>query len=225
MSATRKWFSSLASLQSRHDLKRALLRSVPVQSLPLRLRPAFLLLTTITMLILALLGFHPTLATKISPPVPFSDKLLHFICFFIASAQFYAIWVVEPTSRDSIWRNYPEMLSILVCVLFGAIGSEFVQSLLPYKTFQYGDVIANVLGSSLGITLARILTIRHQRTVELRRLYQPLNLNDFRDSDQDSDEEELPTAQSLTARNPKLKLEENPWDHDETEIFGLGDDD
>lgn len=78
---------------------------------------AFIGLTTGTLAVLALLGFHPTLAAHISPPVPFSDKLLHFVCFLLASAQFYAIWVVDEGRRDWLWRWWPEGISVLVCLL------------------------------------------------------------------------------------------------------------
>ena len=134
-----------------------------------------------------------------------------------------------------------------------------MQGLLPYKTFQYGDVIvshlivscsrestliidqANLFGTTLGIYLARTLTVAHRRSVELRRLYQPLdfNMDELVDSDADSDRGVESSAQGLSQiergsgraeaaivgnGNGKTKDSmENPWDDGEGEIFGLGD--
>lgn len=65
------------------------------------------------------------------------------------------------------------MLSIKYLV--GSILSEFVQSLLPYKTFQFGDIIANLLGTSLGIFLARKSMKNYRIQLELNRLYRPVD--------------------------------------------------
>ena len=113
---TKRWFSSISTIHSWADIRRVALKSLRVEALPLRIRPAFVLLTFGSLVILALLGFHPTLAQKISPPIPFSDKLLHFVCFFFASAQFYSIWVVEDSRRDWYWRYFPEIISVVVCL-------------------------------------------------------------------------------------------------------------
>lgn len=72
-------FTKLARSRRPADLKRVALSSFRLQSLPLKIRPAFVVLTGLTLVLLSVLGFHPTLAGKISPPVPFSDKLLHFV--------------------------------------------------------------------------------------------------------------------------------------------------
>lgn len=101
------------------------------------LKQAFILLTILSLLLLSVLGFHPTLAQRLAPPaIPFSDKILHFFAFGLASALFYACWVVDDSARARVWmwRHFNEALSGVVCVLFGGIISEFVQSLLPYKT-------------------------------------------------------------------------------------------
>jgi len=78
---------------------------IPKYDLPLRLRPVsilflqvsvliffqwFVVFTTIIMLILAFLGF-----TNFSHSLPLNDKLLHFLCFCIATAVFYFIIDVE----------------------------------------------------------------------------------------------------------------------------------
>lgn len=92
----------------------------------------------LSLIVLSLLGFHPTLARRVQPPIPFSDKLLHFVCFSLATALFYAVWYVEPDARVlQPWRYWPEYASIGVCMVAGGFGSEFVQALLPYKEVKY----------------------------------------------------------------------------------------
>ncbi|KAI5479521.1 VanZ-like domain protein [Pseudohyphozyma bogoriensis] len=232
-SPLRKLLANLKKSKTPQDVKRVLLKRIRLTGLPLRVRPAFILLTFLSLLILSALGFHPTLAQKISPPVPFSDKLLHFVCFFFASAEFYAIWSVDSDVRTWYWRWFNECVSFVTCML----SSEFVQSLLPYKTFQWGDVLANILGTTLGISLARTLTIRNRRREELARIYQPLDVT-FVEEDSDSDSEDTVarrrTAQmeegSLSTTEEQLvdsgrkgmRMEENVWD-DRDDVFSLGE--
>ena len=115
--------------------KSILLRSVRIKlskdeaaQLPLRVRPSFVLLNVLDLIILAFLGFHP----RGQQWVFVNDKVLHFICFFIATALFYMIWDVDEQARRSwFWRNAALYLSFATCFAFGALGSEIVQSLLP----------------------------------------------------------------------------------------------
>jgi len=121
----------LSRVRRLQDLSKLLLSSTRLVSLPLRIRPFFLLLTTLTLLLLSLLGFHPTLATHLAPPtVPFSDKLLHFVCFAGATAGFYWVWVVdEGVRRVWYWRWFNELTSLVVCC-FGTSFSSFSLTLL-----------------------------------------------------------------------------------------------
>ncbi|GAA6025416.1 hypothetical protein JCM10207_004544, partial [Rhodosporidiobolus poonsookiae] len=190
-------WQSLAKLKRVRGFKDAMkwsLASFRLAGLPLRIRPAFILFTFLCLLVLSLLGFHPTLASHIArPKVPFSDKILHFVCFLAATMLFYHIFVVEEAARRVPgWRWFNELASVGVCVLCGGILSEFIQSLLPYKTFHFGDVIANLLGSSLGVALSYRLNAQRRRDRELRRLYEQLGeMSDSEDEDGDGAEEGL----------------------------------
>ncbi|GAA5905900.1 hypothetical protein JCM6882_009065 [Rhodosporidiobolus microsporus] len=183
-------FARLKRVRGVRDLWRWSFKSFRLAGLPLRIRPAFILYTFLTLLVLSLLGFHPTLAHHLAPPdVPFSDKLLHFVCFWAATMLFYRIWVVEEHARRVwSWAWFNELVSIGVCVLTGGILSEVVQSLLPYKTFQPGDILANLLGSSLGVFVSSKLAARQRRDAELRRLYS--HLGELSDSDDEGDDED-----------------------------------
>lgn len=150
--------------------------------LPLRIRPAFVILNVLDLIFLGILGFHPRGQTWIR----LNDKIVHFVCFFLATAMFYMIWDVDEPARASyVWRNASLILTGLTCFLVGGIGSEIVQSLLPYKQFQIGDIIANLLGSSLGLFFSYHLEKRYRARRELERLYAPLDIEDYGDLDYD----------------------------------------
>lgn len=196
---TRSWtdpvrqsWTRLKQVRGVGDLARWSLRSFRLAQLPLRIRPALVLGTFLALLLLSLLGFHPTLASHLTPAaVPASDKLLHFVCFGIATALFYSCWVVEePARRVTFWRYWNELVSLVSCTLVGGIGSEFVQALLPYKEFQIGDVVANVLGSGLAIVVMHHYSRQARRAAELRRLYVHLDQIDPEDDDEDEESDD-----------------------------------
>lgn len=177
-------------------LKSLLLRSVRITLgahpssggppiLPLRIRPAFVILNILDLIFLGILGFHPRGQTWIR----INDKILHFTCFSLATAMFYMIWDVDEPARASyIWRNASLILTGLTCFLVGGIGSEIVQSLLPYKEFQIGDIIANLLGSSMGLFFSYHLEKRYRAKRELERLYAPLDIEDYGDLEDAEDD-------------------------------------
>ncbi|KAF8265461.1 hypothetical protein EI94DRAFT_1588784 [Lactarius quietus] len=215
---------------------------LPKYDLPLRIRPWFVLLTTLIMMTLALLGF-----TNISHSLPLNDKLLHFFCLGIATGVFYFIFDVEEEYRRIwFWRHCPLLFTVFVCFFLGGIVSEFVQSLLPYKTFQFGDVVANLLGSGIGLYVAYHLERYYRQRREISRLYRPLSgsnssINLGSDSDDDIGTQLLPLhnkpdtpPSSLfplnktkkgkgRARSASLALGD-VWDERE-ELFGVGEDD
>ncbi|KAJ7632683.1 hypothetical protein FB45DRAFT_913155 [Roridomyces roridus] len=192
------------------------------EHLPIRLRPFFLIATAIVMLTLAVLGF-----TNFSRSLPLNDKALHFLCFCIATGVFYFIFDVEEDSRRIwFWRHAALIFTGVVCFFCGGILSEFVQSMLPYKEFQIGDVVANLLGSSIGLWASYHMERYYRKRREIARLYQPLDVGSMSDSE---DEDEASGTQLLPTHNPapkggaqKTHLT-NVWDARE-ELFGIGDD-
>jgi len=192
--------------------------------MPLRLRPWFLIFTCIIMALLAFLGF-----TNFSRSLPLDDKLLHFLCFCLATGVFYFIIDVEEDARRIwFWRHSGLIFTAFICFFCGGILSEIVQSFLPYKEFQFGDVVANLLGSSVGLFTAYHLERYYRHRREIARLYRPLNadsLSDFEDDD-DNATQLLPTHNN---RAPKEHTNKSPrladvWDERE-ELFGIGDSD
>ncbi|KAH8980231.1 hypothetical protein EDB92DRAFT_1805825 [Lactarius akahatsu] len=225
---------------------KALMRShhfkIPKYDLPLRIRPWFVVLTTLIMLTLALLGL-----TNIAHSFPLNDKLLHFFCMGIATGVFYFIFDVEEEYRRIwFWRHCPMMFTVFVCFILGGIVSEFVQSLLPYKIFQFGDIVANLLGSGIGLYVAYHLERYYRRRREISRLYRPLSgsnssLNLDSDTEDESGTQLLPlynkpdtppSAMFPQNKTKKGKGRARPgalalgdvWDERE-ELFGVGEDD
>ncbi|KAF8973068.1 hypothetical protein BDZ97DRAFT_1779181 [Flammula alnicola] len=198
---------------------------IPKYDMPIRLRPWFLVFTCIIMIILAFLGF-----TNFSRALPLNDKLLHFLCFCIATAVFYFIIDVEESARRIwFWRHSGLIFTAFTCFFCGGIISEFVQAALPYKTFQWGDVVANFCGSSVGLYVAYYLERYYRHRREIARLYRPLSDSI---SDVEEDEEEdfsgtqlLPTYNNdinTTKAGGKTSRLADVWDERE-ELFGIGE--
>ncbi|KAH9979036.1 hypothetical protein BGW80DRAFT_1282510 [Lactifluus volemus] len=216
--------------------------NIPKCDLPLRIRPWFVVLTILIMLSLALLGL-----TNLAHSIPLNDKLLHFFCLGIATGVFYFIIDVEEEYRRIwFWRHGPLVLTLFVCFFLGGIVSEFVQSLLPHKTFQFGDIVANLLGSGIGLYIAYNLERYYRRRREISRLYRPLSGSNS-SLNFDSEEEDESGTQLLPLHNkpetppsalfPQNKTKKGKgrarsessaladvWDERE-EMFGVGNDD
>ncbi|KAJ4468113.1 hypothetical protein J3R30DRAFT_1674905 [Lentinula aciculospora] len=213
-----------------HRITRTIMKSHRMQlpnhyDLPIRLRPWFIALTVVIMLCLAVLGF-----TNVTHYLPLNDKFLHFICFLIATTVFYFVFDVdEEYRRIWFWRHSGLILTGFICFLCGGILSEVVQSMLPYKEFQMGDVIANLLGSSIGLYVAYYMERYYRHRREISRLYRPLN-TDVLSDDEDDDTpgtQLLPTHTHSQQRkgpttNKSVRLAD-VWDERE-ELFGIGED-
>ncbi|KAL7006055.1 hypothetical protein EMMF5_004393 [Cystobasidiomycetes sp. EMM_F5] len=119
------------------------------------------------------MGAHPTLGQGLPKH---SDKLLHFVTFSIATHIFYWIWIVKDETLRRIWhwRHLPRILTLAIC-FSAAVLSEFIQAILPYKSFQFFDIVANLLGATLGLYTAEQIDNQIRRRRELSRLYLPLD--------------------------------------------------
>ncbi|ETW80517.1 hypothetical protein HETIRDRAFT_385084, partial [Heterobasidion irregulare TC 32-1] len=251
MASTPSWPQSLPERRTARIVKSArrqcrrafkgIMRSyrlkIPKYDMPLRIRPWFILITVLIMLILALLGF-----TNLAHALPINDKLLHFFCLGIATGVFYFIFDVEEESRRIwFWRHSPLMLTALICFFVGGVMSEFIQSMLPYKEFQFGDIVANLLGSSIGLYTAYYLERYYRQRREISRLYRPLSasLSSIHLPDDTEEENDLESGTQLLplhlpgrkgrtkgkgrVRSDSLAMAD-VWDERE-ELFGVGDDD
>jgi VanZ family protein len=91
------------------------------------------LLFIIYVVFIGFISFYPT------PPETYtSDKLNHFIAFFVFSV-FYRV-----SFRGGYWANF------FLAVIYGAF-IEVVQYFLPYRSAEYGDFIADIFGALCGM--------------------------------------------------------------------------
>jgi len=186
----------------------------------------FIVFSSFVMVMLAFLGF-----TDIGNSLPLNDKLLHFLCLGIATGVLFWVFDVDEDSRRIwFWRNAPMIITGVICFFFGGIVSEIVQSMLPYKHFQIGDVIANLAGSGCGLTVSYYLERHYRHRREISRLYQPVGAADEL-SDEEEDGTLLPVHQQQRPYNKStgaggIRLG-NVWDDELSgeEIFAIADDD
>ncbi|TAQ87606.1 hypothetical protein B7494_g4059 [Chlorociboria aeruginascens] len=88
-----------------------------------------------------------------------NDKVLHCVTFFILTTCFY--WILDTTRRRNL--NF----TLLACTGILGVGSEFLQGFLPNgRTFDFYDIIANVMGSLAALGLS---SWYHQRMLERKR--------------------------------------------------------
>jgi len=170
------------------------------------------------MVLLALLGFTNVL--------PLNGQLLHFLCFCLATGIFYFIVDVEEEARRIwFWRHSGLIFTVITCFFCGGILSEVVHSLLPYKEFEFGNVVANLLGSSVGLFAAYHMERHYRYRREIARLYRPVNtdsLSEDDDDDETTSTQLLPTHHNRTASkgtNKPIRLAD-VWDERE-EVFGI----
>lgn len=104
-------------------------------------------LTTVYAFLIAVLSVIPT---KAGPPIPFLDKCLH-LCEYLLLA-----WCIVQAARASGFP-LPKIRAVawLLSVGWGAM-LEGVQSFLPYRQAEWLDVIANAIGSGLGVWLGLV---------------------------------------------------------------------
>ena len=184
---------------------------------PIRIRPAFCIISLINIIFLAIIGFSRTGHSVIAIP----KKLFHFFGFALITGLFYSIPDIDDSSRVIwYWNYFNEILTGAVCFFLGGFGSEFIQLFLPWKVFSWGDLLANELGCLAGYQLSRSLHRRYRNKLELSSLYEPLGAggSSSRDLDssfeQDEDEENSNDRQQASsnpifgANNPELS---NVW--------------
>ncbi|KAI8896139.1 hypothetical protein BC833DRAFT_598682, partial [Globomyces pollinis-pini] len=99
--------------------------------------------------ILAILGFNRN--QDILPFIPSFlqyDKSLHFTCFGVLTFFIYFIW-----ERRML---YNLKWTCIIMFLFSIV-SECVQAIMPFRNFDLYDILANLIGSTIGVLLAIII--------------------------------------------------------------------
>jgi len=78
------------------------------------------------------LSFYPV------PETPTPDKLNHMIAFFLFSV------LLKLSFKTGYWST------VFYSLIFGVF-IEFVQYFIPYRSAEYGDVVADLTGTLIGI--------------------------------------------------------------------------
>ncbi|KAK4032274.1 hypothetical protein C8A01DRAFT_41291 [Parachaetomium inaequale] len=122
----------------------------------MRIRLPFAGVFALLLLLAAYAGLTPNTTTAI----PINDKALHLLTFLLLTVAFY--WVVDTSRRRTTH------LTLVVCTAGLGVGSEFLQAFLPNgRTFDFFDVIANLVGSLVGLAAC---SWYHKRMLERKRL-------------------------------------------------------
>ena len=117
--------------------------------------------TIIWALIILILSVLPTSDPGDIGSIPNIDKLAHI--FFYATLAYMV-------SRDFRYnQNKPKQLlkyfpQVLLYTLAYGIFIEFVQLLLPYRSFEFMDILANAIGASCGLVI--FFLFYHRRIAE-----------------------------------------------------------
>ncbi|PVV00197.1 hypothetical protein BB559_000044 [Furculomyces boomerangus] len=120
-----------------------------------------LLMLLIWLLFMAILGFT-SWSLKI-----INDKFLHFICFGIMSFLLFFTFKVNK-KRNLVW-SFVISFMILACFF-----SELLQWMITTRKFEFLDILANLLGSSVFLGLAYLVDtkivqpkVRQQMDIQL----------------------------------------------------------
>jgi VanZ family protein len=80
--------------------------------------------------------------------VEFQDKIIHFIFFFVLAY----LWVGLGVKKSShLMKNSRLWINFFIFALFPGIALETAQHLIPFRTFDWTDLIINVIGAFSGL--------------------------------------------------------------------------
>jgi len=94
-------------------------------------------------LIVYLLIFYKSVDVDVKYPIIYFDKIIHFLLFFIQS------FLITKT-YFSVKFSFNFFKMILIILLIFCFLIEIIQIIIPYRTFEYSDLLSNILGSALG---------------------------------------------------------------------------
>lgn len=80
--------------------------------------------------------------------MPNADKLAHFGMFFILAFLMVRGFLKKMLVRDI--KNRPFYITLVVTIVYGVL-IEYAQSYIPGRSIEFNDMLANGLGSILGV--------------------------------------------------------------------------
>ena len=94
--------------------------------------------------------------------IPGLDKLVHFMMF--APFPVLAFLTIESQNK-SFKKNLPFITLIFLTGCFLAIGTEYIQKLTSYRTFELGDIAADFTGLFIGSIAIFIYSTLTNKTI------------------------------------------------------------
>lgn len=95
-----------------------------------------------------------SLPTDYIPSVGVGDKFSHFFAYMVLSVLLYFTFSLQ--TRSEILKKYPAIITILVGSVYGIL-DELHQMLIPGRSAEFLDWIADFVGTIVGVLLARLL--------------------------------------------------------------------
>lgn len=113
------------------------------------------------------------------------DKLIHFSTFCLLTLEFFFVFDTQYKSLK-VLRN----ITLIICTFGGSVGLEIIQNLVnPKRVFDVYDIVANILGSLLGLGISvGYVTWSKNRARHKRSSYRQLNTHIIEASEDDGDE-------------------------------------
>lgn len=82
------------------------------------------------------------------------DKLVH-VCEYLVFA-----WALVQTGRASKWAESTSLVFAFGIPLLWGAALEGAQTLLPYRSGEWADVLANMIGSLLGLWVGLLFRVQ-----------------------------------------------------------------
>jgi VanZ family protein len=98
----------------------------------------------IWIILVAVMSLTPTP----DPTKDMSDRIVHFIVYFITTSLFYFAFIREGAGF---------IVVTAVFVFVYSTGLEVAQAFLPYRNFSIGDIISNVVGIAAFIAIITLI--------------------------------------------------------------------
>ena len=95
-----------------------------------------------------------TLPTESVPSVGVSDKVEHLLAYFVLSILLYLTLLFQ--RKSVLLKNYAMLFTILIVFAYGII-DELHQLMIPGRSCELLDFLADMIGGIIGIIIVKIL--------------------------------------------------------------------
>ena len=89
------------------------------------------------------------------PAIKVSDKVLHFISYEVLGIFLYLTLVIQ--NQIKLMKTFPALSALMVAVVYGGF-DEIHQSVIPGRSCDIYDWIADICGALCAVTLIKIVS-------------------------------------------------------------------